>query len=280
MSTSYEVVKYDNHIPAKVLMQHKPGYRCNKRMHWHNELELVYMIKGEMEANISGKSSVITDGKMYFVNSREMHKTKTPEHIKINYYIVLLLSYDYLKQYYSKLDNVVFNVNTNADAQKKIINLICEIIPYAENKPSFYQLSISSRLSEIYRILLTDCMEEKSEISKTNSSSNIVYAKKAIEYIEEHYAEEISLGNISAYVGLTPTYFSNYFKKLTGSSFLHYLNNLRLEKALNNIVYNNMLINDAAVNNGFANVKSLISQCKKTYGCTPGEYKKQVKKDE
>ena len=41
-----------------------------------------------------------------------------------------------------------------------------------------------------------------------------------------------------------------------------------------------MPITDAAVNNGFANVKSLISQCKKTYGCTPGEYKKKLKKDE
>ncbi|HIR03348.1 MAG TPA: helix-turn-helix transcriptional regulator [Candidatus Scatovicinus merdipullorum] len=80
---------------------------------------------------------------------------------------------------------------------------------------------------------------------------------------------------MAALVGLTPAYFSKYFKRITESNFTQYLNNVRLEHALQDMIYDNLSVTDAALENGFANVKSFITFCKKVYGCTPMHYKKQ-----
>ncbi len=77
-------------------------------------------------------------------------------------------------------------------------------------------------------------------------------------------------------VNLSPSYFSKYFKNVTQVSFSEYLANLRLENAVNDMLNYNTTVSTAAFENGFANVKSFITQCKKVYGCTPAQYKKKL----
>ena len=77
-------------------------------------------------------------------------------------------------------------------------------------------------------------------------------------------------------VNLSPSYFSKYFKSVTQVSFSEYLANLRLENALQDMLTKNSTVTVAAVENGFANVKSFITQCKKVYGLTPAQYKKKL----
>ena len=77
-------------------------------------------------------------------------------------------------------------------------------------------------------------------------------------------------------MNLSPSYFSKYFKKVTQISFSEYLANLRLEKSIRDMLENNSSVSAAALRNGFANVKSFITQCKKIYNCTPAQYKKRI----
>lgn len=72
---------------------------------------------------------------------------------------------------------------------------------------------------------------------------------------------------------LSAAYFSKYFKDITGTSFCKYLNGIRLEHALKDMITQNMSVTDAAFNNGFPNVKSFITLCKKVYGYTPAQYR-------
>ncbi|MGN0500431.1 MAG: helix-turn-helix transcriptional regulator [Ruminococcus sp.] len=183
---------------------------------------------------------------------------------------------DFLKSYYPALDSVSFNLQSNKQAQDKIKNVIRQMIPLAHEKPDFGELTMLGLLAEIYRTLLCECIENKRKSVPNKSLPDNSYAKKAIEYIDMHYREDISLATISDYIGLTPTYFANIFKKITNTSFIHFLNVVRLEKALADIIHNDMSVKDAAEQNGFSSVKSLISYCKQVYGCTPGEYKKRV----
>ena len=111
-----------------------------------------------------------------------------------------------------------------------------------------------------------------------NSKRDFSYAKTAIAYINENYKREISLDEISGVVNLSPSYFSKYFKNVTQVSFSEYLANLRLENAVNDMLIHNSTVSTAAFENGFANVKSFITQCKKVYGCTPAQYKKRLLK--
>lgn len=224
----------------------------------------------------TSSSNAPSDGDLYLSNSEEIHETNTPEYIDINYYIVILLSYDFIKSFCKDLDNFKFVVNDDSKAQ--LAKIIRQILPLVEDKPLYYQLTLNIKIIELCKILLSDCLTEKEKPNFTNMP-NIGYARKAINYIEENYKKEITLDDISSYIGLTPTYFSNYFKKATNCTFMHFLQGIRLENALNDMIYYDSSVKEASVNNGFANIKSFIVQCKKVYGCTPNEYKNKIKKE-
>lgn len=101
--------------------------------------------------------------------------------------------------------------------------------------------------------------------------------RKALNYIEDHYHEDISLDSISEIVFLNKNYFSELFKKDTGKSFVQYLTEYRLEKAKLLLSIGGLKGNEVADMTGFRNNSYFISVFKKYEGCTPREYSDSLK---
>ncbi len=133
---------------------------------------------------------------------------------------------------------------------------------------------MKSVILKIYYILLSECSVYKKNAISLNVPDNFIYAKKIIEYIGKNYLDDISLKEMADIVGLSPAYFSKYFKSITETSPIQYLNLVRLEHALSDMLNYNESVTQASMNNGFASTKAFIEICKKVYGCTPVQYKK------
>ena len=64
-------------------------------------------------------------------------------------------------------------------------------------------------------ILLKECRQKRNDINfSMYEEKSIVNIKRAITYMEENYDSELSLKNIADEIGMAPTYFSRFFKKL------------------------------------------------------------------
>ena len=273
MTYIYEVVKYDGSLPGKVLMQDKPGWRCNTFLHWHKELEFVYMIDGVLDAKISGEKIQIKSGDFYFCNSEEIHITSAPDKDKVIKYIVVLLSNEFMRSFCDQIDRIQFKIKE--ESRGKISEMLRQLVSIMESGDEYKLLKVNAVFMNIYHLLLTECAVEKKNLLPINMPDNFAYAKTIIEYIGCNYTENINLKDMADLVGLTSSYFSKYFKNITGTNFTQYLNSVRLEHALNEMLFKGQTVTKAAMNNGFPNVKSFIEICKKIYGCTPMEYKKQ-----
>ena len=273
MTYIYEVVKYDGSLPGKVLMQDKPGWRCNTFLHWHKELEFVYMIDGVLDAKISGEKIQIKSGDFYFCNSEEIHITSAPDKDKLIKYIVVLLSNEFMRSFCDQIDRIQFKIKE--ESRGKISEMLRQLVSIMESGDEYKLLKVNAVFMNIYHLLLTECAVEKKNLLPINMPDNFAYAKTIIEYIGCNYTENINLKDMADLVGLTSSYFSKYFKNITGTNFTQYLNSVRLEHALNEMLFKGQTVTKAAMNNGFPNVKSFIEICKKIYGCTPMEYKKQ-----
>ncbi len=274
MNYLYEVVRYNKNIPAMILMQNKPGYRCRTNLHWHKELELVYMIKGHLDVCINGKQKTIYDNELYFVNSEVIHVTDIEDDNKINMYLVVLLSYEFMRQFFPDIDSIVFDVDTNKEAKANIISSMQNIVKHCENSNDIFgDIKKYEEILKIYYELLKHCAVYKKNNFVIKTPRNFGHAKKVIEYVGKHYTDEITLNDMAELAELSPAYFSKYFKDITGTSFCKYLNGIRLEYALTDMITQNMSVTDAAFNNGFPNVKSFITLCKKVYGYTPAQYR-------
>lgn len=97
--------------------------------------------------------------------------------------------------------------------------------------------------------------------------------EEARNYIDSRLAQEITLDEVAGMIGLTPTYFSAVFKKITGQTFVRYRIHKRMEKAKDLLAIPHIRIIDVAVEVGYDDYPHFTKTFKKSYGITPSEYR-------
>jgi len=94
------------------------------------------------------------------------------------------------------------------------------------------------------------------------------------EYVEAHYAGDITLDLVAEKLSITGGYLSTYFKEKTGVNFLDYVNEVRVRKAKALLSDTTMKIQDVAARAGYQNLNSFNRMFKKFTGQTPSEYRR------
>lgn len=107
----------------------------------------------------------------------------------------------------------------------------------------------------------------------TNSGYSGQLIIKALNYIADHYTDNLTLQNVADIVHLNKSYFSLLFKKQTGRNFIDYVIELRIREAKRLLAESESRIYDVAGAAGFKDVKYFSKMFKKTTGLTPVEYR-------
>jgi AraC-like DNA-binding protein len=100
--------------------------------------------------------------------------------------------------------------------------------------------------------------------------------RKAVEYIESHFAENISLAELAALVSLSPYYFARAFERETGLPPHGYLENVRIRKA-REFLDEGQSLAGAALAAGYSDQSHLTHRFKRFLGITPGQYVRESK---
>lgn len=90
-----------------------------------------------------------------------------------------------------------------------------------------------------------------------------------IQYIHEHYAEDITLAELSEKIYISRNHLSIIFKNITGETFNNYLTRVRIEKARELLLERNMLVYEVAERVGYKNVPYFSTLFKKITGLNP-----------
>ncbi|MCK9862180.1 response regulator [Paenibacillus sp. ATY16] len=95
-------------------------------------------------------------------------------------------------------------------------------------------------------------------------------------YIEKHLNRELSLEEVAEKLGLSPSYFSQLFKHMTGETFVQYRTKRRMEKAKLLLSIPHHKITDVSAEVGFADHPHFTKTFKKYNGLTPSEYRESL----
>lgn len=99
---------------------------------------------------------------------------------------------------------------------------------------------------------------------------------RAKQFIHEHQAEDLSLGQVAKAVNTSTFYFCKIFKKMTGINFTDYLSRVRIEKAKNLLLNPNLRISEIAYEVGFQSLTHFNRVFKKIIGQSPTRYRGQL----
>lgn len=68
-----EEVTYNHKLPARILHQKVTGPDCYVPLHWHREIELNLMLKGNTEFKVNGIPHRTMEGELILINSGVLH---------------------------------------------------------------------------------------------------------------------------------------------------------------------------------------------------------------
>lgn len=100
-------------------------------------------------------------------------------------------------------------------------------------------------------------------------------SKKILQYIEEHYKEDISLQELSGYLNYSEAYFSTIFKQCFDENFTIFLSRYRVEKAKNLLEDITINVKEISEKVGYRDSNYFAKVFKRFTGVTPSEYRKQ-----
>jgi two-component system response regulator YesN len=96
---------------------------------------------------------------------------------------------------------------------------------------------------------------------------------KAKEYIENHYADSITLELVAEFVELSPFYFSKLFKDRFGMTFIDYLTEIRINHAKTEMLDQGMSLKEICFSVGYKDPNYFSRVFKKQTGLSPTEFR-------
>lgn len=106
--------------------------------------------------------------------------------------------------------------------------------------------------------------------------SHVERINRAVDYIFAHYVQDLTQEQVAEQLGMTPTYFSRFFKQATGRGFVEFVNRLRVSKSCELLSTSDKPVTDVCFESGFSNVSNFNRRFQQLKGMTPSGYRRLV----
>jgi xylan 1,4-beta-xylosidase len=269
----HEIINFGSTIPIRCFI-HRLGYSAR---HWHNSMELLFVISGEVKVTVNNDPFTLLEEDILLINSNEIHELSAVDCVLFAVQIESTL-------FDSRLVNendLRFSCNSSLYKDKKpFINLkriIAQFIKANANAvkgDSTEVIGMALSYSLLYE-LMTNFKLEDSIFNMDQTRKKLDRLVRILNYINEHFREDISLAELAEKEHLSVPYLSKFFAKNMNMNFLSYLNKLRMEAAVLELLTSDESVETVAYNSGFPNPRAFVQLFKKEYNMLPSQYRVQ-----
>ena len=245
---------------------------CVSRM-WHNACFLL-MLNGEVQVRIADHATYLNDNGILLV------EPDTPFDVTghgSNLLMIIRMDYDFFAQ--GRAGRFGTLVCNSAEDDQRDYSLLRQMLShlalnYYENAECKELRQLELCYSLLYYLNTTHYVAGGTALSgKAEGESR---GRQVISYIESNYMQDIRLDDLSDATYLSPSYLSRLFKRLTGTNFKSYLEQVRLRHAVEDMRNTDQTITAIAYNNGFPNVSALSTAIRKKYDMSPNEFRRSL----
>ncbi|MBP3041328.1 helix-turn-helix transcriptional regulator [Bacillaceae bacterium Marseille-Q3522] len=256
--------------------------------HWHKEVEIIYVQKGRVNIGVNDVPMQVRQGEIYFINGGDTHyflASADSERLVIQFDLTFFQEISRmngktksLRDAFAEMKNSSFD--WNAELSEKMTAIIKSIHKENLHKLEGYHYMIKAKLYEMMVLILREVpQKDAADVPNpewTKTQETLEKLDSIFTYIEDHYRDAISLQDIADFIGFSPYYFTKFFKKNTGMTFITFLNEFRLNKAKWILLNEACPITEVAEMAGFSSVKTFHHLFKTAMGVSPLKYRKTI----
>lgn len=253
----------------------------------HDFYEMVYMKKGNAVFEIAGQPVPIGPNDIIIIKPKQYHKfiVKSEsgcEFIVLNFKFENQKNDEYSEVSLEDFLNFVSSKETGpfitlkVSQKNEIITLLNRILKERENNDIGSEFLNYLLVLELF-VLISRALKMEWENSIKHKSPKLKeLIRISVNYINNNFERDISLGDIAKFVFLSPSYFTRAFKEEMRISPISYLLKVRVERAKELLADTDQKISDIALSVGFSNQQRFNEIFKKYTNLTPLQYRKQA----
>lgn len=254
--------------------------------HWHEEAELTMILEGSCTYHIHLETYEADAGDILFIPPAELHSiTVDPENKMTSATYVFHMDYldtnsgdicavKYLNPISRHALVLPYIIKKGHPAYTKMHRIFSEMEQTHTEQAPGYEMTLKALLLYAAAVLIPYRQAEGTRPQLEDEHT--AKLKLVLEYISEHYSEELSIPQLARLCFFSEYHFMRFFKKYTGMSCLEYIKNLRLEKAASRLAQGGQSVLEASLSCGFANLSYFYREFRKKYGMTPKQFIKEV----
>ena len=248
--------------------------------HWHEEFEYILSEKGILCVDVNKTRVRLNQGEGIFVNSGALHAVEQSP--------ALLHSSVFHPRLVGGMDTIFWQklirpmLQPDAPAfflldgavpwQAQVLACLREAWQAVAVEPFDYENRVRYYLSAALRLLSTQCVGGKTKVSQQEQIA-AERMKQMLRFVEEHYAEELTVERIAASVALSESACLRSFRQMLGITPIQYVKQFRVEKAAELLRSTRLKTGEIGMECGFADGSYFIKTFREIKHCTPKEYR-------
>lgn len=254
-------------------------------LHCHSEMEFFYLEQGNVQFQIEDAKFTLQAGDAIFIPPNLLHSAKRmgdPTEDCSFYAIVFSLKMimditpSYCEHYFYPVlysaSNCMLPIHSSEEWQFHILELLKNIFIQSNTQIEDCELILRGNLLIIWQLLYNHHMAQ----IQMNHSCHQTYPqlRECVDFISNHYMENISLKILSHNAGLSEGHFCRLFKDFTGFTPFQYINRKRITKSCEYLTQSNKKIAEIATLCGYNNISYYNRAFLQLMQETPSSYRK------
>lgn len=278
------LINHSQHFPVDIFIQDNLRSHIMVKPHWHDCYEILYMLDGAAVQQINDKNFNAEKHDLIILNEGDIHSTYCAEGEDTRILVIKFLSdiidgsfnrifeSKYILPFLNHKSGNIFRLSETPENSKNLYNLMMGLFQEFTGKDTGYEIYIKGYIYQLIAGLVRNGIINV--YNPAVKENDMLKLDILLKYIEKNYYMKIDLKKAANMLNLSSSYFSRYFKRITGKTFKEYINFVKICEVEKHIISTDMNISQAAYEAGFTNITSFNRIFKRVRGYSPGNIKR------
>lgn len=260
-------------------LQHSGPNVVSAGAHIHDAVEFLYIRQGSYTARVDDTEYALHPGDLILFCANSIHHVVTGACADNSYYVIKILpsvlmhlapqgkgAGYLLRLTLNRPDQKCLWTRAELESDVKILSVLNSLLEEKESGCYGSEALIKLKMAELLLLILRSDAAHRPDTPEPEITGRIF---EAMRYVRTHFAEDIDEQQLARELGLSYSYFSRSFQRVTGLRFRQYLNTVRIDRAEQMLLTSDRSVTEVASLCGYNHVSYFISVYRKHKGTTP-----------